>query len=66
MQGETHFIDCLLDEILIIAPSRRAHLAGLRDFDISSMSRPSVYTIQAAIHDRSWAARRVSARLNHV
>jgi hypothetical protein len=33
MQGASYLLDCLLDEILIAAPSRRAHPAGLRNFD---------------------------------
>ena len=33
MQGASHLLDCLFEEILIVAPTRRAHPAGIRNFD---------------------------------
>jgi hypothetical protein len=33
MQGAYYLLDCLFEEILIVAPTRRAHPAGLRNFD---------------------------------
>jgi hypothetical protein len=33
MQGASHLLDCLFEEFLIVAPTLRAHPAGIRSFD---------------------------------